>query len=118
MTAFGAPGWCNAVDRRCRPISEERVVSEEQPGLGESIDLIARLRAYRSVRSVLANDHDLERGVAAARSVVTTVLAESGVDGLAEVAVELSLKLASALERRAGDQGVAAVDLAEVWFAD
>jgi hypothetical protein len=93
-------------------------VSEDQPSLGESIDLIARLRAYKSVRAVLALDHDLEREAAAARDVVTTVLAESGVDGLAEVAVELSLKLASALERRAGDQGVAAVDLAEVWFAD
>jgi hypothetical protein len=93
-------------------------VSEDQPGLGESIDLIARLRAYRSVRAVLANDHDLDRGVAAARDVVRTVLAESGLDGLANVAVELSLKLASALERRAGDQGVAAVDLAEVWFVD
>jgi hypothetical protein len=65
---------------------------------------------------VLANSHDGERGPAAAR-VVTSVLAESGVDGLAQVAVELSLRLASAVERRAGDQGVAAVDLAEVWFA-
>ena len=37
---------------------------------------------------------------------------------LADVAVELSLKLASALERVAGDQGVAAVDLADVWFVD
>jgi hypothetical protein len=46
------------------------------------------------------------------------VLAESGVDGLAEVAVELSLKLASAMERIAGDQGLAAVDLADVWFVD
>jgi hypothetical protein len=93
-------------------------VSEDQPGLGESIDLVARLRAYKSVRAVLANDCSVERGSAAARDVVTAVLAESGVDGLAEAAVELSLKLASALERRAGDQGVAAVDLAEVWFAD
>jgi hypothetical protein len=76
------------------------------------------LRAYKSVRAVLTDDHDVERGVAAARHLVTAVLAESGVDGLAEVAVELSLKLASALERRAGDQGVAAEDLAEVWFVD
>jgi hypothetical protein len=34
------------------------------------------------------------------------------------VAVELSLRLASAVERRAADQGLAAVDLAEVWFVD
>ena len=39
-----------------------------------------------------------------------------GPDGLAEVTVELSLKLAEALERIATEQGVAATDLAEVWF--
>jgi hypothetical protein len=93
-------------------------VSEDRPGHGESIDLFARLWAYESVKAILANDHDVERGPAAARGVVTAVLAESGVGGLAEVAVELSLRLASALERRAGDEGLAAVDLAEVWFVD
>jgi hypothetical protein len=70
------------------------------------------------VKAVLRNGHDIACGPAAARGVVTTVLAESGDDGLAEVAIELSLRLASALERCAGDQGLAAVDLAEVWFAD
>jgi hypothetical protein len=70
------------------------------------------------VKAVLANDHHVDRGSAAVRGVVTAVLAESGVDGLAEVAVELSLRLASAVERRAGDQGLAAVDLAEIWFVD
>jgi hypothetical protein len=34
------------------------------------------------------------------------------------VAIELSLKLAAALERIAGNQGIAAVDLAEIWFVD
>jgi hypothetical protein len=38
-----------------------------------------------------------------------------GVDGFRELAVELSLRLASA-GAACGDQGVAAVDLAEVWF--
>ena len=90
-------------------------MSEDRPDQGESIDLSARLRAYESVKAVLANDHHVDRGPAAVRGVVTTVLAESGVDGLAEVAVELSLRLASAVERRAADQGLAAVDLAEVW---
>jgi hypothetical protein len=93
-------------------------VSEDRPDQGESIDLFARLRAYESVKAVLANAHNIDRGPAAVRGVVTSVLAESGVDGLAEVAVELSLRLASAVERRAGDQGLAAVDLAEVWFVD
>ena len=93
-------------------------MSDDRPDQSELIDLSARLRAYESVKAVLANDRDIDRGPAAVRVVVTTVLAESGVDGLAEMAVELSLRLASAVERRAGDQGVAAVDLAEVWFVD
>jgi hypothetical protein len=33
-------------------------------------------------------------------------------------AMELSLQLASALERIATEQGIAAVDLAAVWFVD
>jgi hypothetical protein len=93
-------------------------VSEDRPDQGESTDLFARLRAYESVRAVLADDHDVDQRLAAAREVVTTVLRESGLDGLAEVAVELALKLASALERIASDQGIAAVDLAEVRFLD
>ena len=93
-------------------------MSEDRPDQGESIDLFARLGAYESVKAVLANDHHVDRRRAAVRAVVTTVLAESGVDGLAQVAVELSLRLASAVERRAVDQGLAAVDLAEVWFVD
>jgi len=40
------------------------------------------------------------------------------VAGLTEMTVELSLKLASALGRIAGDQGLAAIDLADVWFVD
>ena len=38
--------------------------------------------------------------------------------GLAVIAVELSLQLASALERIAAEQEIAAVDLADVWFLD
>ena len=93
-------------------------MSEDRPDQGESIDLFARLRAYESVKAVLAHDRDIDCGPAAVRGIVMTVLAESGVDGLAEVAVELSLRLASAVERRAGDQGLAAEDLAEAWFVD
>ena len=93
-------------------------VSEDLPGQGESVDLSARFRAYESVKAVLANDHDVERAPVAARGVVAAVLAESGVDGLAEVAAELSLRLASAMERRAGDQGLPPEDLAEIWFVD
>ena len=93
-------------------------MSFDRSSPGESVDLPARARAYESVRAVLSDDHCYERGVAAAQGVVSAVLAESGVAGLADMTVELSLKLASALERIAGDQGLAAVDLAEVWFID
>ncbi|OLT05801.1 hypothetical protein BJF90_02310 [Pseudonocardia sp. CNS-004] len=70
------------------------------------------------VRAVLSDVDDQEHRAAAARSVAVAALAETGVDGLADVAVDLSLRLASALERIAADQGLAAVDLAEVWFVD
>jgi hypothetical protein len=93
-------------------------VSFDRSGAGESVDLAARARAYEAVRAALSDDHCYERGVAAAQGVVSAVLEESGVAGLADMTVELSLKLASALERIAGDQGLAAVDLAEVWFVD
>jgi len=46
------------------------------------------------------------------------VLAEAGPDGLTEMVVELTLKLAEALERIAAEQGRAAADLAEVWFVE
>ena len=65
----------------------------------ESVDLYATAKAYYSVRAVLSDDHNYERGVGEAQRVAEAVLAESGVVGLAEMTVELSLKLASALER-------------------
>ena len=67
---------------------------------------------------MLSDDHNSGRGVEEAWAVVKAVLAEFGAAGLAAVAVELSLQLASALERIAAEQGIAAVDLAEVWFVD
>ena len=99
-------------------VPQRGAVVTEDPGSGESVDLSARARAYDSVRAVLSDDHDHERGVAAAQAVAAAALAESGVAGLAEMTIELSLKLASALERIAGDQGLVAVDLADVWFMD
>ncbi|QJY47981.1 hypothetical protein [Pseudonocardia broussonetiae] len=93
-------------------------MTDDRAGSGGSVELYARARAYDAVRAVLSDDHCHERGVAAAREVAEAVLAESGVTGLTDMTVELSLKLASALERIATDQGVAAVDLADVWFVD
>jgi hypothetical protein len=80
--------------------------------------LQVRRRAYEAVLAVLSNDHNCERGVEEAWAVAKATLAEFGAVGLAAVAVELSLQLASALERIAAEQGIAAVDLAEVWLVD
>ncbi len=77
-----------------------------------------RRRAYEAVHAVLSDDHNYERGVEEAWAVTQATLAEFGAVGLAAVAVELSLQLASALERIATEQGIASVDLAEVWFVD
>ena len=77
-----------------------------------------RRRAYEAVHAVLSDDHNYERGVEEAWAVTKATLAEFGAVGLAAVAVELSLQLASALERIAAEQEIAAVDLAEVWFVD
>ena len=78
----------------------------------------ARHRAYHAVRAVLSDDHNYERGVEEAWAVARATLAEFGAVGLAAVAVELSLQLASALERIATEQGIAGADLAAVWFVD
>jgi hypothetical protein len=77
-----------------------------------------RGRAYAAVQAVLSDDHNYERGVEGARAVAKAALAEFGAMGLAAIAVELSLQLASALERIAAEQQIAAVDLADVWFVD
>jgi hypothetical protein len=72
--------------------------------------------AYEAVAAVVSDDHNFERGLDAARAVADAVLAKAGPDGLTEMVVELSSKLADALERIAAEQGLAAADLAEVWF--
>jgi hypothetical protein len=74
--------------------------------------------AYEAVQAVLSDDHNYERGVEGAWAVAKAALAEFGAAGLAAIAVELSLQLASALERIAAEQEIAAVDLADVWFLD
>ena len=77
-----------------------------------------RRRAHEAVQAVLSDDHNHERGVEAAWAVAKAAHAESGAVGLAAMTVELSLQLASALERIAAEQEIAAVDLVDVWFVD
>jgi hypothetical protein len=93
-------------------------VSENMASRGESTDLYARRRAYELVRAVLSAEQDKEARARAARTVAAAVLDEAGIEGLTIVTVDLSLTLASALERIAIDHGLVAADLAEVWFMD
>jgi hypothetical protein len=92
-------------------------VSIEEFDPGEGVRSGLRSRAYEAVAAVVSDDHNDERGIAEARAVADTVRTQAGADGLAELVVELSLKLAEALEQIAAEQGLAAEDLAEVWFA-
>jgi hypothetical protein len=77
-----------------------------------------RRKVLEAMRAVLSDDHNYERGLATLRDLVDQVIQDEGATGLADLTVALSLELAQALEEIARDQGLAAADLAEVWFAD
>ena len=79
---------------------------------------LVRRRVYEAVSAVVSDDHNYESGVQAARAITHKVLAESGPEGVAEMVVELSSKLAEAVERIAAEQGIAAVDLVDVLLVD
>jgi hypothetical protein len=96
----------------------EAAVNPEEFNFAEASPSLPRLRAYEAVQAVVSDDNNFERGVAGARAVADSVLAEAGTAGLTETVVELALKLAEALERIASEQGLAAEDLAEVWFVE
>jgi hypothetical protein len=91
--------------------------AEELPHV-DAFSTLSRLRAYEAVHAVVSDDNNFDRGVAAARAIAGAVLAEAGTAGLTDTVIELTLKLAEALERIAAEQGLAAVDLAEVWFME
>jgi hypothetical protein len=93
-------------------------LTPEKPEPAEALPSQARLWAYQAVRSVLSDDHNFERGLDGARTVAEAAFAEAGAAGLVETVVELTLKLADALERMAVERGLAAIDLAEVWFVE
>ena len=108
--------WILCVRELTTPRREEEAVSTGEFDRVDKFSSLSLLHAYRAVSAVVSDDHNFDRGVETARAVARTVLTEQGPDGLAEVTVELSLKLAEALERIAAEHGVAATDLAEVWF--
>jgi isopentenyl diphosphate isomerase/L-lactate dehydrogenase-like FMN-dependent dehydrogenase len=96
----------------------EVAVGAEEFEYADAVVPLGRQRAYEAVQAVVSDDNNFERGVEGARAVADAVLAEAGAVGLAETVVELALKLGEALERIASEQGLAAADLAEVWFVE
>jgi len=77
-----------------------------------------RLMVLQAMRAVLSDDHNYEAGLAALTDLINRILREDGAGALRDVSVALSLALATALERIANDQGLAAEDLADIWFAE
>ena len=77
-----------------------------------------RRKVLEAMRAVLSDDHSYERGLAALHDLIDQVVRYEGATGVGDLTVALSLELAKALEEIAQEQGLAAVDLAEVWFAD
>ena len=61
-----------------------------------------------------ADDNNAEVGEAAVRAIVGDVASIGGTDGLEGLAVELGLKVAELVERVATEEGLAAVDIADV----
>jgi hypothetical protein len=78
----------------------------------------SRQLILEAMRAVLSDDHNFERGVACLVDLVNRIAHEDGASTLSVVAVGLSVALADALKRIAVDQGLAAEDLIEVWFAE
>ena len=83
-----------------------------------ALDARSQQRALEAMRAVLSDDHSYERGLAALQELVDRIMREEGEAGLCDLSVTLSLNIARALEQIANDQGLAAIDLAEVWFAE
>jgi hypothetical protein len=97
---------------------DEAAVSTDESGHLDASPALLRRRAWEAVRAVLSDDNNSEQGIACARAVADTALAEAGAGGLREMVVVLSLKLAEALERISVEEGMTAADLADVWFVE
>jgi len=89
------------------------VGSGELDQADESSRSLVRRRISEAVSAVVSDDHNYERGEQAARTIVHSVLAESGLAALAEMAVELSSQLAEALVCRARNYRIMLL-----WFRD
>jgi hypothetical protein len=83
-----------------------------------SDELRSRRLILEAMHAVLSDDHNYERGIASLTALIDRIAHEDGATTLNDIAVTLSVALATALERIALDQGLAAADLVEVWFAE
>jgi hypothetical protein len=99
-------------------VEECAIVIPEHLGSADAPSLEARRQAYEGVRALLSDDHNYELGLFALQDVIDRVAEQQGTDMLAAMTFEVALKLAQAFERIASDEGLAAVDLLDVWFAD
>ena len=93
-------------------------MNHEQPDDVAERSLEVSRQAYEGIRAVLSDDHNYELGLFALKDVIDRVAEQRGGEGLVRAGVRVGAQLAKALERIAGNEGLAAVDLAEVWFAD
>jgi hypothetical protein len=84
----------------------------------EAREPYTRRKVLQAMQTLLSDDHNYEQGLASLRDLVDGVVRDRGTTGIGDLAVALSVELAGTLERIAHDEGLAATDLAEVWFAD
>jgi hypothetical protein len=103
---------------RAVDVEECAIVNHEHLSSAGAPSLEARRQAYEGVRALLSDDHNYELGLFALQDVIDRVAEQQGTDMLAAMTFEMALKLAQAFERIASEEGLAAVDLLDVWFAD
>ena len=65
-----------------------------------------------------SDDHNAQVGEGAVRDIVAAVASIGGSRGLVELAADLVVKLAYLIEGAAAEEGLAAVDLADLLFLD
>ena len=103
-----APDPGSVVVRALFAGDEERMTDMDDP----------RCAVQRMVMAVVSDDHNAEVGETVLRAIVGEVASIGGTDGLEALAVELALKVAELVERIATEEGLAAVDIADVLLLD
>ena len=68
--------------------------------------------------AVVSDDHSAEAGEAALRGIIAGVIQTGGTEALAELAVELTLKVAEVVEQISQDQALLDTDVVDLLFID